>query len=215
MVVWKRAFDVASASLLLVACAPLLAVAVIAIYIDMGRPIFFVQKRAGRHGRPFRILKLRTLCAKEDDKESAPPSPILDATAVGRVLRRWAIDELPQLWNVLRGDMNIIGPRPVLLPEARGYDDRQRDRLTVRPGLTGWAQIHGRNALPWHERVELDLWYVNHATVWTDLKILLYTPVVLLTGTGVVGPGTQDPSTDEVRSQSTSKSISAESVSEA
>ncbi|MFB6274120.1 MAG: sugar transferase [Salinibacter sp.] len=207
---WKRAFDLVFASALLLTSAPLLAAAAVAVYIDTGRPIFFVQKRAGRHGRPFPIFKLRTLRTNTDDD----PSPTTDATAVGKVLRRWAIDELPQLWNVLRGDMSIIGPRPVLLPEARGYDDRRRRRLAVRPGLTGWAQIHGRNALHWHERVELDLWYVDHATLWTDLKILLYTPVILLSATGVRGPGTQDPTTTDVQQRSAPESISAESVSE-
>lgn len=104
-------------------------------------------------------------------------------TRVGRVLRRTSIDELPQLWNVLRGDMSVIGPRPTLRYQVEVYDERQRRRLEVKPGLTGWAQIHGRAVLPWAERIELDVWYVEHRSPWVDLKILLRTPLSLFRGT--------------------------------
>jgi len=200
--VWKRAFDVVSAGLLLVLLAPILAMAGLAVYLETGRPILFVQTRAGRHGRPFTLYKLRTLYT--DDRTG----PLGErATRVGRVLRRCALDELPQLWNVLWGEMSLIGPRPEQVGLAENFDDDlalYHARHRVPPGITGWAQVHGRNAIPWHERVELDLCYVEHGSAWTDLRILLYTPVVLLTGTGVRGPGMQDPSAAEVRRQSSS-----------
>ena len=191
----KRLFDLVSASVLLLAAAPILALAVLAIYLESGRPVVFVQTRVGQSGRPFCLYKLRSLPTGPRDATEHTPEPL----AVGRWLRRWALDELPQLWNVLRGEMSLVGPRPILPSEAAGYNDRQRRRLNVRPGLTGWAQIHGRNALPWAERIEYDLWYVEHAGPWTDLKILFYTPVVLVSGKGVRGPGDRDPSAREVR----------------
>ena len=191
----KRLFDLVSAAVLLLSTAPLLALAAVAIYLESGRPILFVQTRVGQHGRPFPLYKLRSLPTGPRDATAATPEP----SPVGRWLRRWAVDELPQLWNVLRGDMSLIGPRPVLPPETNGYTPRQRQRLDVPPGLTGWAQIHGRNALSWIERIEYDLWYVEHAGAWTDLKILLYTPGVLCTGSGVRGAGDRDPSAEEVQ----------------
>ena len=197
MPVGKRFFDLVSATILLGASAPVLALAAMAIYLESGRPILFVQTRVGQQGHPFSLYKLRTLPTGPRDSTAQTPEPLW----VGRWLRRWALDELPQLWNVLRGDMSLVGPRPILPSEARGYTERQRRRLDVPPGLTGWAQIHGRNALTWTERIKYDLWYVEQAGPWTDLKILFYTPVVLLSGTGVRGPGDRDPSTAEVRQQ--------------
>lgn len=191
----KRLFDIALATPLLLATAPILGVSALAIYLESGRPILFVQTRVGTDGALFSLYKLRSLPIGDHEATARTPEP----TAVGRHLRRWALDELPQLWNVLRGDMSLVGPRPILPPEAHGYNERQRRRLDVRPGLTGWAQIHGRNALPWAERIEHDLWYVEHASVWTDLKILVCTPLVLLRGTGVRGPGDRDPSPSEVQ----------------
>jgi lipopolysaccharide/colanic/teichoic acid biosynthesis glycosyltransferase len=190
----KRFFDVVVAAGLGVLALPALALSLLAIRWETGRPVFFVQIRAGRYGKPFRIFKLRTLHTGLHD----PKHPERQATAVGRWLRRYALDELPQLWNVMRGDMSLVGPRPILVPEARAYDDGQRRRLDVRPGLTGWAQIHGRNALPWQTRIRYDLWYVKHRSLWLDLYILWKTPGVLLRGTGVYGPGTQDPSPEDV-----------------
>jgi lipopolysaccharide/colanic/teichoic acid biosynthesis glycosyltransferase len=166
------------------------------IWLDDGTPVLFEQRRAGKHGKPFSLFKFRTLSAEAE----GTPHPAQHTTRVGAVLRRWALDELPQLWNVIRGDMNLVGPRPVLLPEARGYDEEAARRLAIRPGLTGWAQVHGRNRLSWAERMELDLWYVRNRTLLLDLWILLKTPFVLLSGQGVYGPGTDDPSASEVQS---------------
>jgi lipopolysaccharide/colanic/teichoic acid biosynthesis glycosyltransferase len=182
------------AAALLIAALPVLALVALLIWLDDGRPIFFHQHRAGKDGRVFRIHKFRTLATEA----TGTTQPAHHATRVGAGLRRWGLDELPQLWNVIRGDMSLVGPRPVLPEEARGYDARAAQRLSVRPGLTGWAQVNGRNELDWAERVELDLWYVRHRTVGLDLRILLKTPGVLLSGTGVYGPGNHDPDAQDV-----------------
>lgn len=175
---------------------PLMGAIALLVWMDDGRPILFRQSRAGKKGAPFSIVKFRTLTTEAE----GTTTPSQHTTQVGAFLRRWALDELPQLWNIIRGDMNLIGPRPVLPAEAQGYDERTRRRLNVRPGLTGWAQVHGRNNLDWAQRVELDLWYVRNQSLRLDLWILLKTPVVLLSGDGVYGPGTEDPSTSDVHS---------------
>ena len=181
---------------LLLLSLPLMIGISVLIWLDDGAPIFYRQRRAGKNGRGFLLLKFRTLTTEA----SGTDTPSQHATRVGAVLRRWALDELPQLWNVLRGEMNLVGPRPVLPAEARGYDDRARERLDVRPGRTGLSQVSGRNRLSWAERMELDLWYVRHRTLSLDLWILAKTPFVLLSGEGVYGPGTDDPSSSEVES---------------
>ena len=186
----KRALDVGGSLLLLIGLAPVLCVLLAWIWWDDGRPLFFTQVRAGQHGVPFRILKLRTLSAPPDD----PSRAVSYATRSGRFLRRWALDEIPQLWNVLRGDMSLVGPRPPLLDDLQQYDPRERMRLQVRPGLTGWAQIHGRNALPWAERIDHDVWYVRNRSFLLDLKVLAQTPRVLLHGQGVYGRDGRNPS---------------------
>ncbi len=181
----KRVLDVGGALLLLVGLAPLFCAVSAWIWWDDGRPIFFVQARAGRYGESFRILKFRTLST--GPKEPTRPSDY--TTRIGSTLRRWGIDELPQLWNVLRGEMSLVGPRPPLPADVEQYDSRERIRLQVRPGLTGWAQIHGRNAIPWAERIDHDVWYVRNRCLRLDLRILLQTPLVLFSKTGVTGPG--------------------------
>jgi lipopolysaccharide/colanic/teichoic acid biosynthesis glycosyltransferase len=185
----KRMLDLAGAGLLLLLAAPLLAVAGAAVWLDGGRPVLFRQVRAGRHGRPFTLLKLRTLRQGPHD----PADPGRHATRVGRILRRWSLDELPQLWNVLRGEMSLVGPRPALPEQVARYDDAQRRRLAVRPGLTGWAQIHGRNALSWPARIRLDVWYVEHRSLALDLQILLRTPGTILSGRGLYGLDGRNP----------------------
>lgn len=186
----KRAFDVVGASLLGVALAPLLGVVAACIWWDDGRPLLFTQTRAGRHGQPFRIYKFRTLTTEPDD----PTRPSAHTTRIGPTLRRWGLDELPQLWNVLRGEMSLVGPRPTLPEQVDEYGMHEWTRLWVRPGITGWAQIHGRNALPWPERIDLDVWYVHNRNLLLDLQILLRTPAVLIRGTGVEGPDGRNPS---------------------
>ena len=147
--------------------------------------MLFRQTRVGKDGEDFELLKLRSMVADAERQGAGFAVDRGDAriTRVGRVIRRTSIDELPQLWNVIRGDMSVIGPRPTLRYQVERYTERQRRRLEVRPGLTGWAQIHGRATLPWAERIELDVWYVEHRAPRVDLKILLRTPLALFGGT--------------------------------
>jgi lipopolysaccharide/colanic/teichoic acid biosynthesis glycosyltransferase len=147
--------------------------------------VLYRQARVGRDGHDFEVLKLRTMVVGAETKGAGLAVDAGDPriTRVGRVLRRTSIDELPQLWNVLRGDMSVIGPRPTVRSQVEQYTPRQRRRLDVRPGLTGWAQIHGRARLPWAERIELDVWYVDHRSPLVDLKILARTPLALFGGT--------------------------------
>jgi len=147
--------------------------------------VLFRQTRVGKDGVDFELLKLRSMVVDAERQGAGFAVDRGDAriTRVGRVIRRTSIDELPQLWNVVRGDMSVIGPRPTLRYQVERYTDRQRRRLEVRPGLTGWAQIHGRATLPWAERIELDVWYVEHRSPRVDLKILLRTPLALFGGT--------------------------------
>ena len=181
----NRAADVALAGLGLVVASPFLAAAALAVKLEDGGPILFRQTRVGKDGADFELLKLRSMVVDAERKGAGFAIDRGDAriTRVGRFLRRTSIDELPQLWNVVRGEMSVIGPRPTLRYQVERYTERQRKRLEVRPGLTGWAQIHGRAALPWDDRIELDVWYVEHRSPGVDLKILLRTPLALLSGT--------------------------------
>jgi lipopolysaccharide/colanic/teichoic acid biosynthesis glycosyltransferase len=181
----NRALDVAVAGTGLVLASPFLAVAAVAIKVEDGGPVFYRQVRVGEDGVDFELFKLRTMVV---DAERLGAGYAVDRgdsriTRAGRVLRRLSLDELPQLWNVVRGDMSIIGPRPTLRYQVDQYDERQRHRLDVKPGITGWAQIHGRAKLTWAQRIELDLWYVGHRSPLVDLKILLRTPRALFGGT--------------------------------
>jgi lipopolysaccharide/colanic/teichoic acid biosynthesis glycosyltransferase len=163
----------------------LLATAAVAIKADDRGPVFYRQRRVGLHGREFELLKLRTMEVGAEARGAGFAVNEGDPriTRVGRVLRRLSLDELPQLWNVVRGDMSLIGPRPTLAYQVQRYSPRQRRRLEVKPGITGWAQIHGRARLPWSDRIELDVWYVEHRSPWLDLKILARTPLALFAGT--------------------------------
>ncbi len=181
----NRAADVALAGLGLAVASPFLAAAALAVKLEDGGPILFRQTRVGKDGADFELLKLRSMVIDAERKGAgfAVDRGDVRITRVGRFLRRTSIDELPQLWNVVRGEMSVIGPRPTLRYQVERYTDRQRRRLEVRPGLTGWAQIHGRATLPWAERIELDVWYVEHRSPRVDLKILLRTPLALFGGT--------------------------------
>jgi lipopolysaccharide/colanic/teichoic acid biosynthesis glycosyltransferase len=181
----NRALDVALAAAGLAVASPVLAVAAVAVKLEDRGPVLYRQTRVGRDGVDFELLKLRTMVvgAERQGAGFAVDKGDSRITKVGAVLRKLSVDELPQLWNVLRGDMALIGPRPTLRYQVEQYDERQRRRLDVRPGITGWAQIHGRAALPWAERIELDLWYVEHRSPLLDLKILLRTPLALFAGT--------------------------------
>ncbi len=163
----------------------MLVAAAIAIRLEDGGPVLYRQTRVGQHGRDFELLKLRTMVVGAETQGAGYAVNAGDSriTRVGAFLRRTSIDELPQLLNVVRGEMSLIGPRPTLRYQVERYDERQRRRLEVKPGITGWAQIHGRAELSWPERIELDVWYVDHRSPRTDLLILLRTPLALLGGT--------------------------------
>jgi lipopolysaccharide/colanic/teichoic acid biosynthesis glycosyltransferase len=181
----NRALDIAGAGIGLAVTAPVLAAAAAAIKLEDGGPVLYRQRRVGLHGEEFELLKLRTMIVGAERLGAGFAINEGDPriTRVGRVLRRLSLDELPQLWNVVRGDMSLIGPRPTLAYQVERYTERQRRRLEVKPGLTGWAQVHGRAALPWEDRIDLDVWYVEHRSPWLDVKILLRTPLALLSGT--------------------------------
>jgi lipopolysaccharide/colanic/teichoic acid biosynthesis glycosyltransferase len=181
----NRALDVVVAGAGLVVTSPLLAAAAIATRLESNGPILYRQTRVGKDGRDFEILKLRTMVVGAEKLGAGHAVDRGDPriTRVGRFLRRTSIDELPQLWNILRGDMSVIGPRPTLRYQVEQYDDHQRRRLDIRPGLTGWAQVQGRASLPWADRIELDVWYVENRSPRVDLEILLRTPLALFRGT--------------------------------
>ncbi|GGQ93504.1 sugar transferase [Kitasatospora griseola] len=185
----KRGGDLAVAALAGIIAVPLGLVIALLIRATMGGPVIFRQTRSGRHGQEFRILKFRTMRDKRHEDE--PDAPRI--TRLGALLRRTSLDELPQLWNVARGDMAVIGPRPTLPEQVVHYSPRQRGRLALRPGLTGWAQIRGRNSISWPERIELDLWYIEHRTLLLDLRILLGTARMLLRPTGITAAGGVNP----------------------
>jgi len=181
----NRALDVVIAGTGLAVASPVLALAALAVKAEDGGPVLYRQVRVGKDGVDFELLKLRTMIVGAEKLGAGAAVNRGDEriTRVGRVLRRLSLDELPQLWNVVRGEMSVIGPRPTLRYQVERYDDEQRHRLDVKPGITGWAQIHGRAALPWAERIELDLWYVRHRDWKTDLLILPRTPLALFGGT--------------------------------
>jgi lipopolysaccharide/colanic/teichoic acid biosynthesis glycosyltransferase len=183
----RRTIDILASLAGLFGTAPLIALAALAIRLESPGPVIYRQRRIGLDGRPFDVLKLRTMV---DGAERIGAGLALDRgdariTRVGAVLRRWSLDELPNLLNVLRGEMSLIGPRPTLPHQVEAYDERQRGRLTIRPGITGWAQVNGRTSLPWAERIELDLHYIEHRSLALDLEILKRTIAVLLGGEGL------------------------------
>jgi lipopolysaccharide/colanic/teichoic acid biosynthesis glycosyltransferase len=185
----RRTVDIALALAGLAVLAPAILVVALLVRWKLGRPVLFRQRRSGLDGAEFTILKFRTM--RPPRYEGQPDGE--RETALGTVLRAFSLDEVPQLVNVLRGDMGVVGPRPTLPEQVRRYDQRQRRRLEVRPGLTGWAQVSGRNALSWPERIELDLWYIDNRSLVVDLRIILLTAGVVLRPRGVVGEGGVNP----------------------
>ena len=181
----NRVADLAIAGVGLALTSPVLAAAALAIKLEDGGPVLFRQTRVGKGGKDFELLKLRSMSVGAEHLGAGFAIDRGDSriTRVGRFLRRTSIDELPQLWNVLRGEMSVIGPRPTLRYQVDRYSARQRRRLDVRPGLTGWAQVNGRATLSWDDRIELDVWYVEHRSPLVDLKILWRTPLALFGGT--------------------------------
>ena len=181
----NRSIDVIIAGTGLIVSSPLVALGALAVKLEDRGPVLYKQVRVGKDGEDFELLKLRTMIVGAETKGAGYAVDKGDSriTKAGRVLRRLSVDELPQLWNVVRGDMSIIGPRPTLRYQVDQYSEEQLHRLDVKPGITGWAQIHGRAELPWADRIELDLWYVRHHNWKTDLLILLRTPLALFGGT--------------------------------
>jgi len=181
----NRPVDLVGATVGLALASPVLAAAAVAIKLEDGGPVLYRQRRVGLDGEEFDLLKLRTMVVGAEHQGAGLAVNRGDAriTRVGRLLRRLSLDELPQLWNVVRGEMSLIGPRPTLRYQVEKYSDRQRRRLEVKPGITGWAQVNGRASLPWDDRIELDVWYVEHRSPWVDLKIAARTPFALFGGT--------------------------------
>lgn len=170
----KRAFDVLGSTAGLLLLSPVIISLSLLIRLNHGAPVTFCQVRPGNGGKPFKMIKFRTMTDERDaDGELLPDSERL--TVFGQFLRSTSLDELPELWNVLKGDMSLVGPRPLLMEYLPLYSERQARRHEVRPGVTGWAQINGRNALSWEEKFELDVWYVENRTLWLDIKILFLT----------------------------------------
>jgi len=184
----KRFLDVLGAAVALLFVAPVLVCSALAILVSMGGPVFFRQERTGTEGRLFKIVKLRTMDSGPDPHGKTVPDE-RRLTRVGSFLRRASIDELPQFWNVLKGDMSLVGPRPLLPKYLPRYTPRQQRRHDVTPGITGWAQIHGRNRLSWEAKFEYDVWYVDHRSLWLDLKILALTVRQVLRRDGISQQG--------------------------
>ena len=180
----KRIMDISISVVTLVALSPLLIIIAFIIKFTSPGPVFFIQERIGKNGKPFKLMKFRTMT---QGAEKATQGMHIDKdnpyiTKIGRFLRKWSIDEIPELINVLKGEMSLVGPRPTLEYQVKKYDDFQKRRLLVKPGLTGWAQVNGRNAIPWEKRIELDIWYIEHWSLWLDIKILFKTIGVLFKG---------------------------------
>lgn len=184
----KRAFDMIVAATMLIVLSPLLVGIALLVRTKLGRPILFSQVRPGRHAKPFRMIKFRTMLdAVDQDGNPLPDSERL--TAFGRLLRSTSLDELPELVNVLRGEMSLVGPRPLLMQYLPLYTAEQARRHEMRPGLTGWAQVNGRNSLSWEDRFALDIWYVDHRTMLLDLRILWLTARKVLLKEGISASG--------------------------
>jgi lipopolysaccharide/colanic/teichoic acid biosynthesis glycosyltransferase len=179
----KRLMDLSVAAVALVALSPVLAAAALAVRLTMGSPVLFRQVRPGYRGRPFTLVKLRTM------RDGPGLSDAERLTPLGRLLRKTSVDEIPQLWNVLRGEMSLVGPRPLLMQYLPLYTPEQARRHEVRPGITGWAQVNGRNAVSWEEKFALDVWYVDHQSLALDLKILALTVWKTFTAHGVAQQG--------------------------
>ncbi|MCW2270323.1 putative sugar transferase EpsL [compost metagenome] len=184
----KRCFDILAAGAGLILLSPVIAVVAYLIRQRLGSPVLFRQIRPGLDGKPFEMIKFRTM----RDAQDAHGNPLPDAqrmTPFGSFLRSSSLDELPELWNVIKGDMSLVGPRPLLMEYLPLYDAQQRRRHEARPGVTGWAQINGRNALSWEDKFKLDVWYVENQSLWLDIKIILLTIKKVLVRDGISGDG--------------------------
>jgi lipopolysaccharide/colanic/teichoic acid biosynthesis glycosyltransferase len=180
--------DIAAALMGLVVLAPLFLAIATLILITMGRPILFRQVRPGLNGRPFAIYKFRTM-KNSSAKKISTKQDGERLTTLGKILRATSLDELPELWNVLKGEMSLVGPRPLLMDYLRRYTPEQARRMEVLPGITGWAQVNGRNVLSWDEKFKLDIWYVDHQSFWLDMKILVMTVLQVVARRGISAEG--------------------------
>jgi lipopolysaccharide/colanic/teichoic acid biosynthesis glycosyltransferase len=185
----KRALDIVVSATGLIVLAPVLAVVAAAVKIKLGSPVLFLQMRPGRGGRPFTLVKFRTMSQSRPGEGSSHEDDEARLSTFGNWLRRTSLDELPELWNVLKGEMSLVGPRPLLLEYCERYSPEQARRHEVRPGITGWAQIHGRNDTTWEERLARDVWYVDHRNLLLDLRILIRTVRMVIRGEGVSASG--------------------------
>ena len=184
----KRLLDLLIAAVALAILSPLLAVVALLVRARLGSPVLFRQERPGLHGRPFTLIKFRTM-RDARDQHGKPLADEQRLTRFGRWLRATSVDELPELWDVLRGDMSLVGPRPLLMHYLPLYSTEQARRHDVRPGITGWAQVNGRNAISWEEKFELDVWYVDHWSLWLDLRILSRSVLALVRPHGISAEG--------------------------
>jgi len=184
----KRAFDLSLAIFLLTLFSPLMLVCMFMVYISLGKPVFFKQLRPGQYGKPFYIYKFRTMTDKRDLKGNLLPDRER-LTPLGRFLRKTSLDELPQLINVIKGDLSFVGPRPLLMEYLNRYTPEQARRHEVKPGITGWAQINGRNAITWEEKFKHDVWYVDNRSFLLDLKIIVRTFIEVIKRKGISAPG--------------------------
>lgn len=187
-VILKRLFDLLASVLLLVIASPFVVAAIIGVRWKYGSPVFFRQQRPGKNGQPFEMIKLRTM-REANDAQGNSLSDELRLTSFGKFLRSTSIDEFPALWNVIKGDMSLVGPRPLLVEYLPLYSDLQKRRHDVKPGITGWAQVNGRNAISWEEKFELDVWYVDNRSCWLDFNILLLTAWKVVKRKDIAAPG--------------------------
>lgn len=184
----KRAFDIAASTSALVVLSPVLAITAYKVKKELGSPVLFRQTRPGLHGKPFEMIKFRTM-KDATDKDGNPLPDSERLTDFGKKLRATSLDELPELWNVLKGNMSLVGPRPLLMEYLTLYNAEQAKRHDVRPGITGYAQVNGRNSLSWEDKFKLDTWYVEHQSLWLDMKILLKTVKKVIIKDGISADG--------------------------
>jgi sugar transferase EpsL len=198
----KRLFDIIFSLTLIILLAPLILFIALLIWVTMGRPILFRQRRVGYKGQVFTIYKFRTMTEERDEHGNLLPDE-QRLTRFGRFLRETSLDELPELFNVLKGDMSLVGPRPLLVEYLPYYTPEERKRHNMRPGITGWAQVNGRNAITWDQKLALDVWYVDNWSLWLDFKIILMTIIKVIKREGISTNGyATAPRLDEVRGKS-------------
>jgi sugar transferase EpsL len=182
---WKRSLDLIIAGSTVIILFPVMSIIAVLILVLMGPPVFFRQKRPGLHGEPFQIIKFRTMTNRLTESGPVYGDEAERLTPMGKILRSTSLDELPELFNVLKGEMSLVGPRPLLMEYLERYSPQQMRRHLVKPGITGWAQVNGRNVLTWEKKFALDLWYVEHQSLWLDLKIILLTVIKVFQREGI------------------------------